>query len=107
MGEGEWFRAVPAATEDWAAIEAAARKEGSVMVYANSSKFEQLLPVWEAKYPGIKLDGGDTDGIDTKMREEQLAKNVVGDVWFNSDGNILYGEFVPKQWLWSYVPPVW
>ncbi len=92
------------ATDDWAAIEAAAIKEGSICVYANSSKITKLQKPWEALYPGIKWDCGDTDSIDVKMRAEQEAGNVVGDVWFNSDGHILYGEFVPKQWLWSFVP---
>ncbi len=92
------------ATEDWAAVEAAANKEGSVCVYANSSKFEKLQDAWNALYPSIKLDCGDTDGITTKMRAEQEAGNVVGDVWFNSDGHILYGEFMPNNWIWSYVP---
>jgi iron(III) transport system substrate-binding protein len=93
------------AEEDWAAIEAAAKLEGSVMVYANSSKFEKLLDTWAELYPDIKLDGGDTDGIPTKMRAEQEAGNVVGDIWFNSDGHILYGEFLPNQWVWWYLPP--
>jgi len=30
---------------------------------------------------------------------------VVGDVWFQSFGHLLYGEFMPNEWLWSYVPP--
>jgi iron(III) transport system substrate-binding protein len=92
------------ATQDWAAIEAAAIKEGKVVVYANSSKIEKLIELWNAKYPNIILEGSDTDDIATKMREEQLAENVVGDVWFNSDGDLLYGEFVPNQWLWAFVP---
>jgi iron(III) transport system substrate-binding protein len=25
-------------------------------------------------------------------------------VWFNSDGHIVYGKFVPNEWLWSFVP---
>jgi iron(III) transport system substrate-binding protein len=91
-------------TDDWAAIEAAAKLEGSVCVYANSSKIAKLMEPWAALYPDIKLDCGDTDGIDVKMRAEQEAGNVVGDVWFNSDGHILYGEFVPNQWVWSFVP---
>ncbi len=99
------FGPYQAATEDWAAVEAAAKKEGSVVVYANSSKFEKLIEPWAALYPDIKLDGGDTDGITTKMQAEQEAGNVVGDVWFNSDGHILYGQFAPNHWLWSYVPP--
>jgi iron(III) transport system substrate-binding protein len=92
------------ATDDWAAIEAAAIQEGSVCVYANSSKIAKLIDVWNALYPDITFDCGDTDGIDVKMRAEQEAGNVVGDVWFNSDGHILYGEFVPNQWVWSFVP---
>jgi iron(III) transport system substrate-binding protein len=92
------------ATDDWAAIEAAAKAEGSVCVYSNSSKIAKLEDPWAALYPDIKLDCGDTDYIDVKMRAEQEAGNVVGDVWFNSDGHILYGEFVPNQWLWSFVP---
>jgi iron(III) transport system substrate-binding protein len=93
------------AEEDWAAVEAAANQEGKVVVYANSSKFEKLLDAWNALYPGVALDGGDTDDIAVKMSAEQEAGNVVGDVWFNSDGHLLYGEFMPNQWLWSYLPP--
>jgi iron(III) transport system substrate-binding protein len=92
------------ATDDWAAIEAAAKLEGSVCVYANSSKIAKLMEPWAALYPDITLDCGDTDYIDTKMRAEQEAGNVVGDVWFNSDGHILYGEFVPNEWIWSFMP---
>jgi iron(III) transport system substrate-binding protein len=93
------------AEEDWAAVEAAAKLEGKVVVYANSSKFEKLLDAWNALYPDIALEGGDTDDISVKMAAEQEAGNVVGDVWFNSDGHLLYGEFAPNQWLWSYLPP--
>jgi iron(III) transport system substrate-binding protein len=92
------------ATEDWAAIEAAAVKEGSVCVYSNSSKIAKLVDSWNALYPNIKLDCGDTDDISVKMQAEQEAGNVVGDIWFQSDGHILYGQFVPNQWSWSYVP---
>jgi iron(III) transport system substrate-binding protein len=92
-------------TEDWAAIEAAAIKEGSVVVYSNSSKIEKLIDPWHELYPDIELAGGDTDDIDVKMAAEQQAGNVVGDVWFNSSGHLLYGEFVPNQWMWWYTPP--
>jgi len=93
------------AEEDWAAVEEAAKKEGKVVVYANSSKFEKLIDAWNAQYPDIALEGGDTDDIAVKMQAEQEAGNVVGDVWFNSDGHLLYGEFAPLQYLWSYLPP--
>jgi iron(III) transport system substrate-binding protein len=92
------------AEEDWTAVEAAAKLEGKVVVYANSSKFEKLLDAWNALYPDIALEGGDTDDIAVKMAAEQEAGNVVGDVWFNSDGHLLYGEFWPNQWIWPYLP---
>jgi iron(III) transport system substrate-binding protein len=91
--------------EDWAAIEAAALKEGKVVVYSNSSKIEKLIEPFQEKYPGIVLDGMDTEDIHIKMSSEQQSGNVVGDVWFQSFGHILYGEFWPNQWLWPYVPP--
>ena len=92
------------ATDDWAAIEAAAIKEGKVTVYANSGGVEDLPDSWYALYPDIEFDVADTDGIDTKMAAEQESGNVIGDVWFNSDGHILFGQFVPNQWLWWFVP---
>ena len=92
-------------SEDWAAIEEAAKKEGKVVVYSNSSKIEKLIEPWNELYPDIELAGGDTDDIAVKMAAEQQAGNVVGDVWFNSDGHLLYGEFVPSQWMWWYTPP--
>ena len=92
-------------TEDWGAIEAAAKEEGSVVVYANSSRFEKLLEDWNALYPDIALEGGDTDDVAVKMAAEQEAGNIVGDVWFNSDGHLLYGEAMPNQWIWWYTPP--
>ncbi len=92
------------ATDDWAAIEAAAKLEGKVTVYSNSGGVEDLPDAWYALYPDIEFDAADTDGIDTKMSAEQESGNVVGDVWFNSDGHILFGRFVPNQWLWWFVP---
>jgi len=98
------FGPYQAADEDWAAVEAAAKIEGSVVVYANTSKFPKLEDAWYALYPDIKLEGGDTDDIPVKMEAEQEAGNVVGDVWYNSDGHILYGQFMPNEWLWSFAP---
>ena len=98
------FGPYQSATDDWTAIEAAAIKEGKISIYANSGGIEDLAEPWAALYPDIEWDGADTDGIDTKMQAEQESGNVIGDVWFNSDGHILFGKFVPNQWLWSFVP---
>ena len=99
------FGPYQAEEEDWDAIYAAALEEGEVVVYSNSSKIEKLIEPFQEMYPGIILAGGDTDEINVKMSSEQLSGNVVGDVWFQSYGHVLYGEFQPNQWLWSYVPP--
>jgi len=90
--------------DDWDAIEAAAIEEGKVTVYANSGGVEDLPDAWYALYPDIEFDVADTDGIDTKMQAEQESGNVIGDVWFNSDGHILFGKFLPNQWMWWFVP---
>src|SRR4030066_1116793 len=66
------------ATDDWAAIEAAAIKEGKGPAYANSGGVEDLPDAWYALYPDIEFDAADTDGIDTKMAAEQESGNVTG-----------------------------
>jgi iron(III) transport system substrate-binding protein len=90
--------------QDWAAIEAAAKKEGKVVVYANSSRIEDQIAIWNKTYPDIVLEGYDTEGIATKMEEEQNAGNVVGDVWFNSDIMSMYGILYPKGMILPFIP---
>ncbi len=99
------FGPYQAEEEDWDAILAAAIEEGEVVVYSNSSKIEKLIEPWSELYPDIELAGGDTDDISVKMQAEQESENVFGDIWFQSHGHDLYGEFMPNQWVWSYVPP--
>ncbi len=95
------------AKQDWAAIEAAAKKEGKVLVYANSSRIADVKKTFEAKYPGITLEGFDLGGDDvlTKVREEQKAGAFTGDVMFASAaaGEVV-SDLLPKQQLWAFVP---
>lgn len=95
------------AKQDWAAIEAAAKKEGKVVVYANSSKVADIKPLFEKKYPGITVEAPDIGGDEVllKTREEQKAKNFYGDVFYSSSsaGDVV-GELLPKQYLWNFVP---
>ncbi len=90
--------------QDWAAIEAAAKKEGKVVVYANSSRIEDQIAIWNKMYPDITLEGYDTEGIATKMEEEQNAGNVIGDVWHNSDVMSLFGILYPKGMILPFIP---
>lgn len=95
------------AKQDWAAIEAAAKKEGKVLVYANSSRIADAKKAFEAKYPGITLEGFDLGGEDAvlKIKEEQKAGAFTGDVLFTSSaaGDIVM-DMLPKQQLWRFVP---
>ncbi len=97
---GEFF----SLDQDWAAIEAAAKKEGKVVVYANSSRIEDQIAIWNEMYPDITLEGYDTEGIATKMEEEQNAGNVIGDVWFNSDIMSMFGILYPKGMILPFIP---
>ena len=90
--------------QDWAAIEAAAKKEGSVTVYAGSSRIEDQIAIWSEVYPDIKLDGYDTDDIATKMTEENKAGNVIGDVFFDGDSMNLMGSLYPEGIVLPFIP---
>ncbi len=90
--------------QDWAAIEAAAKLEGKVVVYSSSSRIEDQIAIWSTVYPDITLEGFDMDEISTKMHEEQAAGNVIGDVWFNSEGGILLTDMYPKGEILPFIP---
>jgi iron(III) transport system substrate-binding protein len=94
------------ATDDWAAIEAAAKAEGSVVVYSNSSRVQDAAAAWALVYPDIKIEANDMGGAEvvTKTREEQKAGAYTGDVWFNAQGPDMVGEFLPNEYLWKFLP---
>lgn len=93
-------------TQDWAAIEAAAKVEGSVVVYSNSSRIADAAEVWKTLYPDITIEPNDMGGpeVITKVREEQKAGAFTGDVWLSAGGPDIEGEFIPKQYLWKFIP---
>jgi iron(III) transport system substrate-binding protein len=92
--------------QDWAAIEAAAKKEGSVIIYANSSKIAKAAEIWAEMYPDIKIEGYDLGGDDvlSKVLGEQQSGLFVGDVWFSSGGAEVVGTVLPKNYIWRFVP---
>ena len=95
------------AKQDWAAIEAAARKEGKVVVYANSSRISDVKAKFEKKYPGITVEGSDLGGDEVllKVREEQKAEAFTADVWFSSSSSgEVVSDLLPKHYLWPFVP---
>ena len=88
------------------AIEAAAKKEGKLLVYANSSKITKAAEAFMKLYPEIKVEGFDLGGDDVYLKtvEEQKAGAFTGDVWFSSGGPNIKGELIPKKYLWQFVP---
>lgn len=93
-------------TQDWAAIEEAAKQEGKVVVYANSSKIAKAAEKWAEMYPDIAMEGYDLGGDDvlSKTLGEQQSGTIVGDVWFSSGGAELIGNVLPKEYVWKFVP---
>jgi len=93
-------------TEDWAAIEAAAKEEGKVVVYSNSSRIANIVDTWNALYPDIVIEVFDlgSDAVVTKVREEQQAGAFTGDIAMGS-GSYVAVEFPPLHYLWKYIPP--
>ncbi|HOZ37518.1 MAG TPA: ABC transporter substrate-binding protein [Anaerolineaceae bacterium] len=107
----EWLKAnllgeYETGTQDWAAIEEAAKKEGTVLVYANSSKVEKAAEAFMELYPEINVQAYDLGGDDVLMKtlEEQKAGAFTGDVWFSSGGADLVGQVLPKNYVWRFVP---
>ena len=107
----EWLKtnelgAYDTGVQDWAAIEAAAKEEGSVLVYANSSKVEKAAEIFMEMYPEITVQAFDLGGDDVllKTTEEQKAGAFTGDVWLSSGGANLVGEVMPNEYVWRFVP---
>ncbi len=92
--------------QDWAAIEEAAKKEGKLIVYANSSKITKAAEIFMEKYPEITVEGYDLGGDDvlSKTVAEQEAGAYTGDVWFSSGGAELVGSVLPHNYVWRFVP---
>ena len=96
------------ATLDWSAIQAAAVKEGKVVIYSNSSRWPDVQKTFEAKYPGVKVEGYDISGPEllTKVKKEQQAGIYNVDVLFVGDPPTRLGEmfYPPNKMEWTFVP---
>lgn len=92
-------------TQDWAAIEAAARDEGQVVIYSVSSRIAKLVDGFAEKY-GIEIVGYDipSDLQIEKLRREHKAGVYAVDVLFNSEAPLLLNEALPSELVWNFVP---
>ncbi|MDX9799920.1 MAG: ABC transporter substrate-binding protein [Spirochaetia bacterium] len=91
--------------EDWAAIEKAAKAEGTVVVYSNSSKVYEFCRSFYDKY-GIKAIPNDvaTGDMFEKLNRLQDSGVYDVDVVLVSNLPVLYNEFVDYQKVFKYVP---
>lgn len=94
-----------AAAQDWAAIEAAAKKEGKVTIYSVSSRVNKLAEAFTAKY-GIQTTASDmsSDVQMEKFRREYKAGQRNVDVLYNNEAPSLIEEFAPQGMVWNFVP---
>ena len=91
--------------QDWKAIEAAARKEGEVVIYSVSSRIFKLQKIFKEKF-GVKIIGHDISSAIQleKFRREHKAKIYQVDVLFNNETPLLHNEFLPRKLIWNFVP---
>jgi iron(III) transport system substrate-binding protein len=78
-----------------AMLEAGARKEGAVMLYATATQIQPLLDAFKAKYPYIRLDvpKGDAANVARKVLEEYQAGVYNADAFELSS----YGLIPPRD----------
>lgn len=93
------------AAQDWAAIEAAARKEGKVVIYSVSSRIFKLVDKFKEKY-GVEIEGHDiaSDVQLEKLRREHKAGIYNVDVIFNQESSLVLNEFLPGKMVANFVP---
>lgn len=91
--------------QDWAAIEAAAKKEGEVTVYSVSSRMQEFGEYFEAKY-GIKLTFAELASDDQTERFSREYKADIHDVdvLYNNDAATMVKQFIPKGMVHNFVP---
>ena len=94
-----------AATQDWKAIEAAARKEGKVVIFSVSSRIFKIQKAFKEKY-GVEVVAYDThsDAQIEKFTREHKSGLHKTDVLFNNATARLYGKLLPKKMIWTFVP---
>jgi iron(III) transport system substrate-binding protein len=93
------------ARQDWAAIEEAARKEGTVVIYSVSSRIFDLAENFQKRY-GVKIVAHDVTSLEQleKLRREHAAGIYSVDILFNNDSPTMLKEFLPKNLVWNFVP---
>ena len=93
---------------DYDALYQAAKKEGKVVVYANSSRGPKSLALgFYDKYPGIKVEWNTlgTSGTVSRTIKEQKAGIYAADVIMASDFPTQVNVLHPANMIFPWVPP--
>jgi iron(III) transport system substrate-binding protein len=103
--ESAQLGAFSAAKQDWAAIEAGAKKEGSVTVYSVSSRMQKFGKSFEGKY-GVKVSFVELASNDQTERFQREYKAGIRDVdvLYNNDSATMVESFLPKGLIHNFVP---
>jgi len=96
---------VASAQQDWAAIEAAAKQEGQVVIYSVSSRMGDIVDDFMAKY-GIEVVWYDMDSTDqvNKFSREYDAGVYEVDVLYGNNDPLLKGDLLPAGKVEPFVP---
>jgi iron(III) transport system substrate-binding protein len=91
--------------QDWPAVEAAARKEGKVVIYSVSSRITRIAKEFKEKY-GVDIVAFDLDSSEQieKFAREHKANQFAVDVLYNNESPRMQAEFLPKNMVWNFVP---
>ncbi len=92
--------------QDWKAIQAAAEKEGKVVVYSNSTSVKFINSGFMKKYPKIKAVGHNLGSVKAaqKVIEESNAGLHIMDVFRSSDDDVIFNQLMKKNRLFNFVP---
>lgn len=93
-------------SDDWEQVIAAAKEEGTVVMYAPSGRVANAGKVFEEKY-GIKVESAkmqDVDVVERIIREHDAGVHSVDLAWIE-DPAMLFYELIPDGYVENYVPP--
>ncbi len=84
-----------------------AQAEGTVTVYAFTSRIAAVETAFEAAYPGIDMVSHDMSSTEqiTRIKAEASAGIASADVVYISDAPVVFGELLGPGLVTAYVPP--
>lgn len=85
----------------------AAKEEGKVVVYSQSSRIKDVKASFEKEYPGIQVEAfdlGTIEIVEKVTREQEAGLNTADVVFVKDGGGIVSGELVNEGMLHKYAP---